>query len=342
MLPAALASLRQTQLWRIERLVHWLREAQPFTRRTAAREFQVSVRTIADDIERLKYLGVPVDYDARRGAYYLTEPFDHLPFVSIRRREWAAFLVACFALDALGETFDGTHLRALVERLSMQLPPEVQVPPDTLSRTLQIDRATRPLHPARFLEPLRLAAEARQVIALQYRGNNRDQETQREVEPYRLLFRDGFWYLIAYCRLRRELRSFRVDRVRGMQKTDEIFPREQDPDLDGYLNATFGMHWDDRKYSVCIRFSAYQARWIREVEWRPTQRIVEHGDGSLDLHMETTGLVDVTRWVLSYGAEAEVLSPTVLRDSVAAEARRMAALYAAEANEARRPSSSLP
>ena len=107
MLPAALASLRQTQLWRIEHLVHWLREGRSFTRRSAARAFQVSIRTVADDIERLRYLGVPVDYDAKRNTYYLTEPFDHLPFVSIRRREWPAFLVARFALDALGDTPDG-------------------------------------------------------------------------------------------------------------------------------------------------------------------------------------------------------------------------------------------
>lgn len=311
--------------------MHWLREGRSFTRRSAARAFQVSIRTVADDIERLRYLGVPVDYDAKRNTYYLTEPFDHLPFVSIRRREWAAFLVARFALDALGDTPDAAHLHGLVERLSMQLPPEVQVHPDTLSRTIQIDRSIRPRHPARFMEPMGTAAERHQIVELHYRGNNRDEETRREVEPYRLLYRDGFWYLIAYCRLRKELRSFRIDRIRGVRVTGEIFSPDPEIDLDVYLDETFGMHWDERKYLVCIRFSPYQARWIREAEWHPTQTMVERGDGSLELRMEVTGLADVTRWVLSYGAEAEVLSPPLLRHRVAAEARRMAAMYPPEA-----------
>ncbi len=276
----------------------------------------------------MRYLGVPVAYDPKRSTYFLTEPFDHLPFVSIRRTEWAAFLVARYALEALGDTPDAALLRGLVERLSVQLPPEVQVHPDTLSRTIQIDRGTRPRHPARYLEPLRAAAEAQQVVTLHYRGNNRGEETRREVEPFRLLYRDGYWYLIAYCRLRRELRSFRIDRIRSIQVSDEIFLIDPETDLDAYLDETFGMHWDERKYLVCIRFSAYQARWIREDAWHPTQTLVERADGSVELRMEVTGLADVTRWVLSYGGEAEVLSPSVLRHRVAREARRMAERYA--------------
>lgn len=326
--PSVLATLRQTQLWRIRYLIHWLNEGRRFTRRTAAREFQVSVRTIADDIERLKALGVPVDYDPKRNTYYLTEPFDHLPFVSIRRTEWAAFLVARFALDALGDTPDAAFLGSLVERLSAQLPPEVQVHPDTLSRTIQIDPGARPRHPARFLEPLRAAAERQQVVRLRYRGNNRDVETTRAVEPYRLLHRDGHWYLIAYCRWREGFRSFRVDRIRSLTVTDEVFLHDPDLDLDAYLDETFGIHWDAQKYLVCIRFSPYQARWIQEEQWHPTETLVRRDDGSVELRMQVTGLADVTRWVLSYGGEAEVLSPPVLRHRVAREARRMAERYA--------------
>lgn len=325
-----LASLRQTQLFRLEQLVQWLKEGRRFTRGRAARELQVSLRTIADDIERLKYLGVPVAFDPKQRTYVLTEPFDHLPFLSIRRTEWAAFLVARFALEALGETPDAALLRGLVDRLAAQLPPEVQVHPDALSQTLQIDRSVRPRYPAPYLEPLRAAAEQQQVVRLRYRGNNRDEETTRDVEPYRLLNRDGHWYLIAYCRRRDDLRSFRLDRIRGLQVTGEIFLHDPDLDLDAYLDETFGMHWDARTYAVCIRFSPYQARWIRETEWHPTQQMVARPDGSLDLHLQVTGLTDVARWVLSYGGEAEVVSPPVLRHRIAAEARRMAAVYEKE------------
>ena len=275
----------------------------------------------------LKYLGVPVAYDPKHNTYTLTEPFDHLPFLSIKRSEYAAFLVARYALEALGDTPDAVLLKGLVERLSVQMPPEVQIHPDTLSSILQIDASSQPRYPARYLEPLRSAAEHQQVVRLNYHGNNRDEETQRAVEPYRLLHRDGYWYLIGYCRWRNGLRSFRLDRIRGLEVTREVFLPEEALDLDAYLEETFGMHWDAQTYAVCIRFTPYQSRWIKENEWHPTQTLVERADGSVELRMEVTGLTDVIRWVLSYGGEAEVISPPVLRRRVAAEAHHMAALY---------------
>ena len=56
--------------------------------------------------------------------------------------------------------------------------------------------------------------------------------------------------------------------------------------------------------------------------------MTERADGSLEVRMQVAGLVDVARWALSYGGEAEVISPPVLRHRVAREARRMAARYA--------------
>ena len=134
-----IATLRQSQLWRLEHLVQWLKEERRFTRSRAAKEFQVSIRTVADDIERLKYLGVPVAFDPKRNTYSLTEPFDHLPFLSIKRTEYAAFLVARFALEALGDTPDAALLKGMVERLSVQMPPEVQVHPEPLEASERRD-----------------------------------------------------------------------------------------------------------------------------------------------------------------------------------------------------------
>lgn len=322
-----LASLRQSQLHRIQYLVEWLRRRRTFTRGDAAREFQVTVRTIAEDIRRLKALGVPVAFDSRRNTYFLTESFDGLPLLSIKRTEYAALLVARYALEALGDTPDAEHLEAVADRLASQLTPEVQVAPETLRRVVQIDRSNTPKQPAHLLEPLRSAAEQQLVTRIRYQGNYRGEETERIIEPYRLLSRDGYWYLIAYCRTREDLRSFRIDRIRSLDVTDEVFLHDTAIDLDDYLDETFGIHWDERTYPVRIRFSPYQARWIEEEKWHPTQLMTKRRDGSLELHMKVTGLADVAQWVLSYGGEAEVLSPPVLRHRVAREARRMAAQY---------------
>ena len=80
---------------------------------------------------------------------------------------------------------------------------------------------------------------------------------------------------------------------------------------------------------VRLRFSARQARWIREERWHPSQTLTPGPEGTLDLEMEAAGLADLARWVLSYGDEVEVLAPAALRERIAAEASAMAARYGA-------------
>ena len=69
-----------------------------------------------------------------------------------------------------------------------------------------------------------------------------------------------------------------------------------------------------------IRFSREFAPYIRERIWAPNQRLTEdEADGSLILEMETSGWLDVKRWVMSYGMHAEVLKPQEMRKEMAEE-----------------------
>ncbi len=315
------------QLWRLQRLVEWLRSGRKLTQKLAAEEFQVSPRTIAGDVAYLRQIGVPLTFDRRRGTYVLTEPYGNLPLVTLRRTEWAAFLVASQALEALGDAPHARLLEAAALRLAEFLPPTVRVAPETLSRMIRFEAGPQPCTPLPFLETLSQAVEVQRVVWMRYFSNSSAEESEREVEPYHLLFYQGHGYLIAHCRKRGDMRDFRLDRIRALDVRDEVFARDERFDLDAYLGPSFGMHRGERALPVHVRFSPYQARWIREEQWHPSQMMFTRPDGSLDLHMEVEGLADVTRWVLSYGGEAEVVGPPVLRHRVAREARRMAAMY---------------
>ncbi|WP_397548012.1 helix-turn-helix transcriptional regulator [Rhodothermus marinus] len=321
-------ALRGPQILRLQRLLEWLRSGRPLTTTRAARHFEVSRRTIASDIEYLRRLGVPVAYDPRRQTYYLEEPFtENLPLIALDRAELAAFLVARLALEAFGDTPDAALLEAAVERLAAHLPEPIHVDPDTLTRTLRFEMGPRPRTPLRYLDVLRRAAAEQRVVHLHYYANYADALTERDVEPYAIVAHQSRWYLVAYCRLRQAMRDFRIDRIRHLKLREETFARRPDFDLEAYLGPAFGMHRDERTYAVHLRFSPYQARWIREEQWHPSQVLVERPDGSLDVHLQVTGLADVARWVLSYGAECEVIGPPVLRHRIASEARRMAERY---------------
>ena len=65
-------------------------------------------------------------------------------------------------------------------------------------------------------------------------------------------------------------------------------------------------------HNVAVRFAKSAAPWILERQWHPKQKVKHHRDGSITLSFPAPALYEVKRWVLSWGAEAEVVGPKEL------------------------------
>src|SRR5512133_2300376 len=83
----------------------------------------------------------------------------------------------------------------------------------------------------------------------------------------------------------------------------------------------------DEEVEVCLRFSPAVASRVMECTWHPSQRTRALADGGVDFVVRVAGTMEVTPWILSWGAEVEVLGPPDLRAKVAETAARMAAAY---------------
>jgi predicted DNA-binding transcriptional regulator YafY len=165
-----------------------------------------------------------------------------------------------------------------------------------------------------ILASLRAFVEERCACRLQYLKPAPSAPPEwRTVHPYRLVHARGRWYLIAWCELRQDLRSFRVDRVLDVERTNVAFhppPSDFDPHA---LIDRFGRLLDTEApgFSAKVRYSAPIAQWIQE-RW-PAEKdssgavIVEHR--VLDLHW-------LVRHVIQYGPEAEVLEPDWCRQLI--------------------------
>lgn len=182
----------------MQQLLEWLREGRPLTTRLAAEAFEVSRRTIASDIDYLRMVGVPLAYDRQQGTYYLTEDFENLPLAAIRGMDLAVFLVARHALEAFGDTHHAHLLRQVTERLAQHLPKTIHVEPDVLSSAIRFEGGPRPHVRLPQLERLEQAVREQRVVWMRYHSNYRDEETEREVEPYALLSYQGRWYVLGY------------------------------------------------------------------------------------------------------------------------------------------------
>lgn len=293
-----------------------------------ARELEVSERTIYQDRQfLLDRLGAPLAYDRRRGGWYYTDPTWVLPSVLITEGELLAFFLSMEAARRfLGTPFE-TPLRSAVAKITSSLKAPVDVSLDELRRCYAF--ASPPALGVReeFLLDLHKAIQEQRQVLIHYYTASRGCWQERVVDPYHLYNRGGDWYLIAFDHLRKAFRIFHTGRVDRWEVLSSEYNRDSGFCLEKWLEQAFQLERGEETVDVAIRFDAYQARYIRERRWHPTQEVEELPDGSLILRFRAGGLSEVKRWVMGYGSHAEVLAPESLREDVAAEAREVVRIY---------------
>lgn len=127
----------------------------------------------------------------------------------------------------------------------------------------------------------------------------------------------GGLYIFAQAEGRTDVRMYAVERFLGVEMTEEKYEYPEGFDPIKRLESTFTIFDEKKPTTFRIRFSAEQAKYIAERRWAAKQKIEEQPDGSIILTMTTMGHWDVIRWVMGYGAEAELLEPATLRAEIA-------------------------
>jgi len=195
-----------------------LRRAGP-RGRTAARladTFEVSIRTIKRDISTLQYGGFPVWARPGPSGGYVVDASATLPPVNITAAE-ASALAAALAI-CRGQPF-ARHGNAALTKLLAVMDERTRGQTVGLSERIWINDTGRP-SPSAVLGPVEQALQERRVLNLEYRDVD-DQVTHRQVDPQLLGCVEGRWYVVAHCRLRGQLRWFRLDRIQHAAVTTE-------------------------------------------------------------------------------------------------------------------------
>jgi predicted DNA-binding transcriptional regulator YafY len=221
------------------------------------------------------------------------------------------------ALDTLWNRISSTDGQAAL------FPVETQ--PWIATRTLAAIDHAQHRHIALTIER---ATRERLLISARYRAASTGQLTARTLEPGQLYFDPGLetLYLIAWCRLRRDVRVFAVHRFQAVTLLDERCPPRAETRSAAALRKAFRVWRSDRVERVRVWFAPEVAAEVSERRWLAGQT-VEAADGGIVVTGEVAGLAEVERWVLSYGAAARVLAPRELADRVAKQLRDGAAGY---------------
>lgn len=198
--------------------------------RQLAGTLAVSLRTIYRDVADLQLSGVPIEGEA--GVGYLLRKGSDIPPLMFTAEELEALVVGTRFVRA----FAGSRLAAGARSALIKIE---AVLPDDLRARAQRSRIFAPggyQTPAPMIDQLNEAIEHRKVLCLDYR-DEAGQASARDVEPLCLAFWGGSWTLGAWCRLRKDFRNFRPDRIVGIDFREEEFAELPERGFDAYLRS---------------------------------------------------------------------------------------------------------
>ena len=201
------------------------------------------------------------------------------------------------------------------------------------SARVQVHSATPPGPTFRRLHE---AVADRRRVRMRYASRASARTTEREVDPYALIFRKHSWYLIANCHRRHEVRKFRISRILSVLFTPLHFAEPKGFSLKEYTNGWWEVHGGPPVH-VAVRFRRRVADLIRDRAPRPGQTIQELPGGDMVFRVTVRGFEEIGWWIMQYGADAEVLEPRELRETMKGTAERMLRVYSRRPSAAPRP-----
>jgi predicted DNA-binding transcriptional regulator YafY len=224
---------------RLFQIVQLIRGRRLTTAAFLAERLEVSQRSVYRDVADLQRQGVPIEGEAGVG-YRMRAGFD-LPPLMFTHDEARALVAAVRLAQPRLDTALAAQAGSALAKILGVLPPAARAAAESLvvyAPPVGPDAATRGR-----LEALRVAAEARRLVAITYL-DLQERRSQRRVRPLGCFFWSEVWTLAAWCESREAMRNFRVDRIESLHVLDERFrdePGKTLPDLFRAVGADPGL-----------------------------------------------------------------------------------------------------
>jgi proteasome accessory factor B len=305
----------------------------------------VSTRTIRRDLEALQTAGFPLFDELHDGKKYWTleqRAFKRLDDTGFTLAELTAIYFSRSLVECLAATPFQRDVRSAFDKLAAALTPGmrqfldrlplvIQAKADPGSQSIGDDPAT-PATASRHSAPR--SARLSQLIdatlhhrraTMRYHSFSSDREKDYLIEPYRLVFAQGGFYLVARVPEYNAMRTFAVERIQSLSVAEDRFEPIDLP-ADAFENS-LGVNQGTPE-RIEILFEARLARHIKERVWHTSQQIEESPDGRVKLTLNVCNDVALRSWILGFGPLARVVSPPELVRQIQDEIERTRLQYA--------------
>lgn len=273
-----------------------------------ARHFEVSTRTIYRDIECLSESGIPVYMSQGKGGGISLLPDFILNKAVITEEEKSDILVSLKTVNAVNLSRTDSALSKLSSMLG-----------EARTDWIEVDFSSwcGGNKEVEVFNEVKNAVLTYKLLSLSY-ASARGEQVTRIVEPLKLCFKSGAWYLYAYCRLRDDYRFFKLCRIKNLVTIEEHFKRNVPAKI-----FSEDYQYDTNLITLKLRFSPKAAYRVYE-EFDEYQ---EQEDGSFIVTAEYPNGSWIMPYLCTYGCDCEVLEPESVRQMMVNELKNTLIKY---------------
>ena len=271
-----------------------------------ADEFATSIRTVYRDIAALAEAGVPIVGEA--GLGYSIQRGYHLPPVHFTTEEATALITAHLLMDRFADNSLMSPMGSALAKIRAVLPPDHQDHIARLESRMTLPTSPRPTRSA-SLSLIQKALAERTVLRISYRGAGKAESFPREIEPMGLTYYGDRWHLIAWCRMRKDFRDFRTDRIHELAGLRERFEPRSNFSLDEFLARA---DQPIATLKAAIRVDPVTAERVRkEAPFKITKE--ERTGINVTFAIEVGHWDWYLGWFLSFGSRVTIIEPEAFR-----------------------------
>lgn len=213
------------RLSRLTAILTQLQTKRLITATELSRQFSVSIRTIYRDIKALEKAGVPVLTEEGKG-YSLMEGYRIPPIMFTESEANAMITAEQLILKNKDASFVKEYVAA-VNKIKSVLRHTTKDKANLLSERIVFRQNVEHAHTSSYLSDLQLALTNFHLAEITYHSPDNQETTKRLVEPFAMYNTHENWILIAWCRLRKDFRAFRLDRIQQLSIQAKTFEPHQ-------------------------------------------------------------------------------------------------------------------
>ena len=293
--------------------------------RDLADKFEISMRQAAREIEFMRdFFSAPIVYSNEESGYYYDNNNFELPGIWISEEEIISLIISKRLASSIPDRSLKDSIHSFFQKIYQQIDFDLARLEEKISlKNIQYYR----VNPEIFQTVL-FALNKDQKVKICYKSGYSGRTSQRIIHPLHLLLYMGNWHLLAYCEMKSGLRDFVLSRLTEVELTGQGIPeREDEQNIKDLIEQNYGIFFHGESRQVTLKFSSSVAGMIKDQIWYPGQILKTSADGSLQLTIPVTDFREISKDILKFGPDVEVLQPADLRRQIRATIAEMLEKY---------------